>query len=73
MDYRFGEESSRTIDRACAAQRDDREELLAKASEGMEFGMVDLRIRTDLSMVGDIAMREFAANDVWVFRKSCIC
>jgi hypothetical protein len=64
MYYRFGEESSRTIDCARTAEGDDREELLAKASEGVEFGMVDLGIGTDLGVVGDIAMRELAAYDI---------
>jgi hypothetical protein len=73
MDYRFGKEPSRTINCACAAERDDREELLAKTSEGMEFGMVDFGICTDLGMVGDIAMRELAAYDIWVLRKSGKC
>jgi hypothetical protein len=31
--------------------------------------MIDLRIRTNLSMIRDISMRQLAANNIWMSRE----
>ena len=67
MNYGFGKEASRPVDGTCTAEREHGKQLLAQTSEGVEFGMVDLRACADLGVVGDIAVRELAAYDIWVF------
>ena len=66
MYHRLGEESSTPVNRACAAQRQNGEELLPEAGEGVEVAVVDLGVCADLGVVGDVAVGELAADDVGV-------
>lgn len=60
------EDPGEPVDGAETADLEDREELLAHASEDVEVGSADGRIVCDLRVYTDIAVGEFGTDDIGV-------